>query len=525
MKIWKQIILFAVLCVAGSFMVPATCQAQTVMAQQTGVPEVVSSGKCGKNVSYRLCKTGKDSYTLRLEGTGKTDDFLGDISINFQYERPWDGTDGDTALLVENHVTRIEVGEGITSIGSAAFADCWNPGLEVSLPSTLKEIGDYAFFCCKMGKVDLPDGLEVIGDHTFRSCVMHEINIPDSVKEIGKDAFADCGYIKQIKLPASLTRLGKGAFSEMKSLQELDNWNDRITEIPESLLCGTAIKTFTVPDVVTKIGRNAFGGCRELTGIYWNGRVREIGDLAFQSSGLVSMVIPDTVGQVGEQVFYDCRNLREITLGKNQKGTLGISSFNQCITLRKIEIPDGITGIGHSAFCNCVSLEDVVIPDSVTEIADSAFYNCMSLETVTVPDSVERIGKKAFYGSKSLEHVRLPEGLKEIESATFRNCWTLRSIKIPKSVKRIGKEAFSDTSLSVILLPDKVNTIGVNAFKNCQTLKMVQLGTGIKTIDKSAFTGCGCLKEIRVPKKKYAAYKKLLKKPLKNLKKVKIKKY
>ena len=85
------------------------------------------------------------------------------------------------------------------------------------------------------------------------------------------------------------------------------------------------------------------------------------------------MIIPDTVGQVGEQVFYDCRNLREITLGKNQKGTLGTSGFNQCITLRKIEIPDGITGIGDSAFCNCVSLEDVVIPDSVTEIADSAF--------------------------------------------------------------------------------------------------------------------------------------------------------
>ncbi len=486
MKKWKKVLLFILLLMVCAFTVPSACQAKPMAVMETekwDSYEVVTSGRCGKNVSYKMYKTGKDTYALQLYGTGRTDDYTDDDSFNFQYTRPWDGTKSNPAeyvYLLENNVTEIEVGEGITYIGSAAFADFWNPNLKVFLPSTLKGIGNYAFFSCKL----------------------HEINIPNKVELIGNHAFADCSNIKLFTLPDSLTQLGKASFSGMESLQKLDNWNDKITEIPDSLLCKTAINDFTVPDAVTRIGRNVFSGCQNLTRVNWNDKVKEIGDMAFCSSGLESMVIPDTVEKVGERVFSDCRNLKNMALGKGQKGILGASSFYNCITLSKIEISDQITGI-----------------------ADAAFYNCISMESVEIPDSVTRIGKKAFYGCKSLEQIHLPKGIKVVNDAAFRGCGMLRSIKLPDSVTKIGKEAFYGSNLHAAVLPDKVNSIGANAFKNCKKLTMVKLGKGIKTIHKSAFTSCVSLKEIRVPKKKYKAYKEILKLPLSKLKKVKIAKY
>ena len=103
----------------------------------------------------------------------------------------------------------------------------------------------------------------------------------------------------------------------------------------------------------------------------------------------------------------------------------------------------------------------------VTKIADKAFYKNTKLKTVTIPSTVTEIGNKAFYGCRKLTKVTIPKNVKVIGSKAFYGC------------KKIAKVTVKST---------KLNKVG-----------------------SKAFTGISKKAVIKVPKKKLAAYTKLLK--------------
>lgn len=63
----------------------------------------------------------------------------------------------------------------------------------VTLPSTLKRIGERAFFNCKsLHYIKLQDGITEIGDKAFASCnKLSDIFIPETVTAIGEDIMKD----------------------------------------------------------------------------------------------------------------------------------------------------------------------------------------------------------------------------------------------------------------------------------------------------------------------------------------------
>ena len=110
------------------------------------------------------------------------------------------------------------VPEGVERIETFAFLK--NGHLrDVKLPSTLREIGDMAFFdCWRMGSVDydagtdslvgsgftLPDGLEKLGSDALSKCgnIAPGLYIPASVREIGHHALFGCGNMKRVLVGA-----------------------------------------------------------------------------------------------------------------------------------------------------------------------------------------------------------------------------------------------------------------------------------------------------------------------------------
>lgn len=63
---------------------------------------------------------------------------------------------------------------------------------EITLPPTIKEIGNKAFQNTEITKVDLYPGLESIGEKAFWETTLRAIEIPASVNKIGANAFAKC---------------------------------------------------------------------------------------------------------------------------------------------------------------------------------------------------------------------------------------------------------------------------------------------------------------------------------------------
>lgn len=133
--------------------------------------------------------------------------------------------------------TDIAVPEGVEKIGRAFYG--FKAMTNVTLPSTLKELGDQAFAnCTKLTSVTIPGTVEKIGS-SFWSCEgLTEISIPASVKTLAGSTFYGCKNLKTVALSEGLETIGKMTFSGCKAIEEI-----------------------TIPATVTSIQLMAFYGC------------------------------------------------------------------------------------------------------------------------------------------------------------------------------------------------------------------------------------------------------------------------
>lgn len=94
---------------------------------------------------------------------------------------------------------------------------------EVTLPSDLTKIGDYAFYYySNLVSISLPDGLTSIGSAAFNNCSqLVSISLPNGLTKIGSNAFYFCSKLALTSLPAGLTSVGGSAFYNCSALKEI----------------------------------------------------------------------------------------------------------------------------------------------------------------------------------------------------------------------------------------------------------------------------------------------------------------
>ncbi len=97
-----------------------------------------------------------------------------------------------------------DIPEGVERVGGYSFYK--NSDLvHLTFPSTLKSIGNMAFFnCWAMWTVWLPEGLETIGTDAFSYCgsISPMLYIPSTVTEIGNYAFFSCTGVQAVYMGA-----------------------------------------------------------------------------------------------------------------------------------------------------------------------------------------------------------------------------------------------------------------------------------------------------------------------------------
>ena len=159
-----------------------------------------------------------------------------------------DGLEGSPDMAYLNAIKRINVGGGITSIGSNAFQFCTSLA-SITIPNSVTSISSSALYgCFSLSSITIPNSVTSIGSTVFYNCPsITSITIPNSVTSIGSNAFQYCYSLATITIPSSVTSIGSCVFQYCRS-----------------------ITSITIPSSVTSIGSGAFYDCYSLATITIN---------------------------------------------------------------------------------------------------------------------------------------------------------------------------------------------------------------------------------------------------------------
>ena len=184
-------------------------------------------------------------------------------------------------------------------------------------------------------------------------------------------------------------------------------------------------------------------------------------------------------GKCGENLTWTLSSAGELTIS----GTGAMDDYDyekpewDKSAIKSLVVEEGVTIIGRHSFEDCISLAEVKLPDTLREIRDYAFFGCAALKSIDMPDGVNYLGSVAFAGCSSLKSVKLPASIEGIWMGTFSGCTALTEIVIPDGVKELSYGAFVGcSSLKSVTIPASVKSIMTDAFSRCSSLERIYYG-------------------------------------------------
>ena len=170
-----------------------------------------TSGKVGDNVTYTI-----NGSVITLSGSGST----------YNYNL----SDNRSPFSLCDNISKIVVGEGITTLGDYLFARVNNRTsitkgthlTSVSLPGTLTRIGKFACVTMWGDNLDIviPGKVSYIGERAFEG-TFRNVTLQEGITTIQKSAFCSC-KLENLKLPDTLTTIEEDAFATMELKGELN---------------------------------------------------------------------------------------------------------------------------------------------------------------------------------------------------------------------------------------------------------------------------------------------------------------
>ena len=165
---------------------------------------------------------------------------------------------------------------------------------EVFIPSSVRGIGNYAFWQCDVIKrVTIPDSVTSIGDQAFYYCTnLTDVTIGNSVVRVGNEAFAGCSKLTNVTLPESLTHIGYGAFVECHSLTRM-KLPDGVTGIGQWTFGSCkSLKDVIIPSSTKYVLHNVFTGCSGLKYVIFEGDAPDVDETAFDIDSNCVVFVP-----------------------------------------------------------------------------------------------------------------------------------------------------------------------------------------------------------------------------------------
>ena len=376
-----------------------------------------------------------------------------------------------------------------------------------TLPKTLVEIPQEAFFNCPLTTINLPDTVEKIGNYAFQGTSLSgSLYLPNSLKTIGVRAFNSLKLTGTLTIPDSVTTISNEAFNNNKFTKLVIGQNSSLTTIGDYAFSGTSLSgSLYLPNSLKTIGISAFNSLK-LTG---------------------TLTIPDSVTTISNEAFYN-NKFTKLVIGQNSSlTTIGNNAFRNNQISNAIALPKSLTTVGYNAF-RANSIPKLALNYGLKSIGYEAFESNKITGTINIPVTVEKIdtqafrknqieavifnknsalttlGSYAFAGNKISNAIMMPKGLTKISSYVFSNN-TISSLSFEEGsvATVIERNAFSDQAKSIkgtLEIPASVTSINFWAFTGALNVESLTFGENSKliTLGEAVFTN-NIIKKVVIP--------------------------
>ncbi|MGN1042533.1 MAG: leucine-rich repeat protein, partial [Christensenellales bacterium] len=199
-----------------------------------------------------------------------------------------------SAFEASANIASLVLSEGVSEVGARAFYGV-TALKNVSFPSTLISIGEYAFYRVSIETLTIPETVASIGAQAFgETTSLTTINY-GAVSASASDAFVSAGSTENtvtLYIGEGVENIQNGAFrnSNINTVEFAEN-SSLVSVGAEAFYC-SALTGISLPEGATTIGSNAFGG-----------------------ANITEVVVPSTVTTIGEGAFSDCPKLSSVIYG------------------------------------------------------------------------------------------------------------------------------------------------------------------------------------------------------------------
>ena len=325
-------------------------------------------------------------------------------------------------------LTCVTMSNTITSIGKEAFWGC----TELKTVNYLGTIGEWCGITFDNNTSNplsyganlyingtlvkdliIQEGVTEIKAYAFSGCsTLTSITIPSSIINIGDYAFYECDSLKKVNY--------LGAIEDWCRINHDGYHSNPLINGAELYILGVLVTDLIIPESVTEINHYAFNGCSSITSITIHDAITSIGNAAFNGCDFIT-----TVKYLG--TIEDWCNIKFVNRDSNPLH-VGANFYLNDTLVTDLVIPDSVTRIYAFAFAGCSSIKSVTMSNTVNEIGMVAFGMCVSLISIRISESMTLLDLGLFFACFSLDNVIIPNSLEIIYPETFKGCVSLSRV-------------------------------------------------------------------------------------------------